>query len=513
MIELSVAPAAQPAPAAPAHDIRAMLRWRGWDEALEESRATGLPILCLAGNRWGNAAQRLALFLENDGELLRLATEAFVPVLTDPVARPDLTDLILNAALSLPGTAGPPLLAVLTSEGLPLVANADVHFEGSADRPSLLAVLKAASTHYREDPERCNEAARALALVPALVGDSLYLPAYSLWRQLDAGDTSTVVQTLQSLLRAGIHDQLGGGFHVAGRTEGWGVPHFEKSGAQNAAMAAVLARAASESAAGESTAGDSGFAANALAAARAAADFALQCLAAGSSGLASLTEYYTWASGEISEAVPADELQMVGLHFRISASNSRHVLNQVLAPDDAAARASGQSREAALQALESGKARLLAARSRRTPPAPRGEASLRETLVTLRWLLLAAPCLPEIHVGPLLEKLEDQLGDFLPQLPESSKRPHWLHDHAAAAMACLAAAGTTADQIWRDRAAELLELARSRFKLKGVWLAETGGRPCVGRADHELPAVLEDLQFLETTLPQFATSARAEASL
>src|SRR5690625_7753377 len=99
---------------------------------------------------------------------------------------------------------------------------------------------------------------------------------------------------LYGLLGAGTTDQLDLTFHRAPRMPGWGVPHFEKTALQDAAMANVL-RASDQPAAGDH--------------ARAAAEFARRCAHNGSSRLASDTPFYPWAPREALDALPPHELQ------------------------------------------------------------------------------------------------------------------------------------------------------------------------------------------------------------
>src|SRR5690554_7766423 len=102
MMELTVLPDVGTAgDLAPEHDVRSALDWRDYEVGIAEARRHGKPLLCLAESHLGNAAQRLALFLEQDGQLAELAGEAFVPVLVGHGDRPDLVDRILLVAHSL----------------------------------------------------------------------------------------------------------------------------------------------------------------------------------------------------------------------------------------------------------------------------------------------------------------------------------------------------------------------------------------------------------------------------
>jgi hypothetical protein len=114
-------PAARRAPDAP------LARLGG---GLAEAAARGVPIVCLAEPPWSNGAQRLALVLDAGRRDARLLERTFVPVLVDPIERPDVAARLRWAATALTGTFGPPLLVVLTPLGAPFLAYCSLWPEG-----------------------------------------------------------------------------------------------------------------------------------------------------------------------------------------------------------------------------------------------------------------------------------------------------------------------------------------------------------------------------------------------
>lgn len=466
MIELTVMPEARAVDSCLSHDIRRVLPWRSWAEGLAESRELGKPVLCLAESPWSNSAQRLALFLAEDEQLSDAAASDFVPVLLDPADRPEVADRILVAASRLESIISPPLLAVLTEEGLPLVTYCNLAFEGDDNRPSLLGLLHASSAHYIEQPRECIVEARGLQQMPEAAAGArdLFLPAWSLLRQADSG-------LVRQLLDAGITDQLDGTFHRAARMSGWGVPHFEKTAVQNAAMANALLDVEPE---------------QALHCAR----FALHCLRARSAGLASDTPYYTWASSEVLESLPARELQLVGLHYRITASSSRHVLNQVRSVEEAVSLAAGSTEEEARQALEQGKLRLQAVRQQRRPPVQLPEASRTEQLLTVEQLLRFSWRRP----GSVSN---DELINLLNHNLESSAPGESLHEHAAALLTVQTAVGREPHRWLRALEPDLRERLL-RFRLERDWYYDRSHTAPVPAAipEHTLPSVGGLLQQL-----------------
>ena len=131
---------------APPPDVRRTLPWRDWQAGLDEAGERGVPVVCLAEAPWSNGAQRLALVLDQDDATRRLVEDAFVPVLVDPIHRPDIAGRLRWAATALTGTAGPPLLVVLTPGGAPFLAYCSLWPEGRAPYPSLRSLLRSIAT-------------------------------------------------------------------------------------------------------------------------------------------------------------------------------------------------------------------------------------------------------------------------------------------------------------------------------------------------------------------------------
>ncbi len=484
------------APAAPEHDVRGTLAWRGYTEGVAEARRRGVPILCLAEEPWSNGAQRLALFLVKDTALRELAESAFVPVLANPHERPDVVDRILNVAHAHVRHPGPPHLAVCTAEGLPFLTYCDLRFEGSAEHPTLLGTLLAASRYHEEQPEACRAEARRLAMPASGAqaerggdeGPGRHLPAFELWRALQAGvPEEAVADRAAALVRSGVYDQLGGGFHRAFRDEAGGVPHFEKPALLNAAMAAVLAACA---------AGTRGELQDA---AEACARFALRCLEADSAGLGSDTGYYTWLASEVLGALPPDELQVVGMHYRIAPAKTRYVLHPVVPASEVAAAATGQEPAAALRALQRGRERLLGVRQQRRPPAPLSPPSRAAKLHTLRWLLEASAWLPELPQEQLLRELREELDEAALSghgltSPDGEFR---LRDQVAAAQAAGAAGTVTGLPDWSEKQRRLVGATFAHYRTGAGWLERLGSpEACLGAVDHDLPGTLLELSSL-----------------
>jgi hypothetical protein len=151
---------AAPPPRPP--DVRRALPWREFEVGLDEAALHGRPILCLAEPHWSSAAQRLALVLGREDDTRALAERAFVPVLVDPIERPDVAARLRWASTALTGGAGPPLLALLTHRGAPFLTYGSLWPEGRPPYPSLRALLTSVAALYRERPDAVAAEAHAL---------------------------------------------------------------------------------------------------------------------------------------------------------------------------------------------------------------------------------------------------------------------------------------------------------------------------------------------------------------
>ena len=456
--------------------MREALAWRGVGPGLAEARERGVPVLCLAESAWSTGAQRLALVLGREPDTRDLAERAFVPVLVDPLERPDVAARLRWAAATLTGTAGPPLLALLTSSGRPFLAYCNLWPEGRDPYPSLGSLLRAVSVTADDGGEAIERAADDLERRPLAprdnaeptvagsvvsvlrsAGDERFgglheLPKHPrpalLWRAfVESGDPRArehLLRTLDAMQAGGVLDQLDDSFHRCARDERWVVPHFEKLAPLNAGLAAVYARAASvfERPDYLRTAGG-------------AAAFALDALERGALVIAADADHYTWTPKQVYELLEPTLVQAVGLHFNVTRDDSPHVLFRAL--DVAAMRDYADEAPSVLaERLERGKAILRTARS--TRPAPDGVPVRAPAwhAETLRWLFETAPYGIGIDRSVLDRHLDAVLaGPFDAQRGFARDGRYWLEDQAAIANACLAASSARPEML--TRASALIE--------------------------------------------------------
>ncbi len=261
--------------------------WYPWgDEAFEKARREDKPIFLSVGYsacHWCHVMEHESF--ENEATAA-LMNEHFVSVKVDREERPDIDSIYMDAVQALTGRGGWPMSVFLTPDGVPFYGG--TYFPGAARHglPGFLDVLGGVADLWASDRSRLLQAAaelsvvltrRAEADVDAPLGylDSQTLetamrglhrsfdrmnggwgeapkfpqPAvleFVLRRHHATGDErllEMVTLTLDAMLRGGVYDQLGGGFHRYSTDERWLVPHFEKMLYDNAQLAALYLHA------------------------------------------------------------------------------------------------------------------------------------------------------------------------------------------------------------------------------------------------------------------------------
>ena len=504
-------------------DVTTALAWRDWPAGLDEAALRRLPMLVLAEPAWTNSAQRLGLILARDDGVRQTLTERIVPVRIDPFARPDLAARLRRAAIALTGTSGPPLLMILTHEGLPFLSAGNMWPEGSPSYPSLASMAQATADAYANDTGAFLQEARDLEERATRPVAPRYRSARELWQALatDVDDTHGGLQespkhphpnllwlllelgetdgapdardhvrtTLNRMIRGGINDQIGEGFYRCARDERWIVPHFEQPLPLNARLAALYAKAAR-------VYDDENF----LAVATDLIAFCEAGLGDGVDAVGADSFYATWTSRELLASLDSELVQAVSLHFNLTPDGSRQVLYQARDPE-AMARTSGESATTLARRLVDGRRQLRAARQQRPFPALVRLPGPSWRAQTLRWLFSVAEHGGNVATDTLVHHLDRlTVGQFqdgvgYPRPAASEKGPAaWLEDQAAILAAMLAAARTTGADRWREPARQLADLLLAEYRADGWWLDQprVTGAPQRSRAvtDEPLPSAI-----------------------
>jgi uncharacterized protein len=267
--------------------------WHAWGpEALELARRLDRPILLSSGYSTCHWCHVMAHESFDDPAVARRMNDAFVCIKLDREERPDIDKLYITAVSALTGSAGWPLNVFLTPDLKPFFGGTyfpPVPRFGSVAWPDLVdhiarlwrdpdqrrricqsaeSITAAIAEHlnWREAPavpagmDPVADARRALARrydrqhggfgpAPKFPSPALltFLIAEAETRGASAGTDPNgldmALETLRRMVRGGIYDQVGGGFHRYSVDDRWHVPHFEKMLYDNAQLAGVLLEA------------------------------------------------------------------------------------------------------------------------------------------------------------------------------------------------------------------------------------------------------------------------------
>ena len=273
--------------------------WFPWGpEAFEKARDENKPIFLSIGYSscyWCHVMERLVF--ENE-DIAKAMNEKFVCIKVDREERPDIDDIYMTALLVYLQATGSeqgggwPLSMFLTPEGKPIAGGTYFPPEPKPGLPSFPNVLKQVDQIWTSNEDGVRQSADTMAAnVRRVMQPPLILKKTELKRELvtqtvtaieetfdqkhggvdfsaNAPDSpkfpvpvklsvlqyaaarddneqagQIVQQTLEAIVRGGIHDHLGGGFHRYSTDRQWHVPHFEKMLYDQAQLADVLLEA------------------------------------------------------------------------------------------------------------------------------------------------------------------------------------------------------------------------------------------------------------------------------
>ena len=201
---------------------------------------------------------------------LPLVNGNFVAIKVDREERPDVDAVYMKATQALTGQGGWPMTVFLTPDARPFFAGTYYPPEPRGGMPSFGQLVTALAEAWRNRRDEVLTSADSivahvapefgvlpspdrldLAAVMARVNadfDPVYggfgrapkFPAPGLIDALLVNDQPASLdiaqRSLEAMLRGGIHDQVGGGFHRYSVDAGWVVPHFEKMLYDNALL-------------------------------------------------------------------------------------------------------------------------------------------------------------------------------------------------------------------------------------------------------------------------------------
>ena len=503
--------------------------WLPWGPvALERARTLDRPLLVSIGYaacHWCHVMERESF---EDPQTAALMNEHFVAVKVDREERPDVDGVYMEAVQAITGQGGWPLNVFLTPDQQPFFGGTYWPPVRRHGMPSFREVLEAVAGLWRDRREEAVGAAAALAarlgggaaLEPAagrLDADLLARALASLEQSFDrrnggfggapkfpphcalellatVGERDMRDATLRAMALGGINDQVGGGFSRYAVDGTWTVPHFEKMLYDNALLARAYLHAWQDS-------GEALFERTT----RETLDFCLRELAAPDGGFCSSLDadsegvegrFYVWTAAALREEL--GELAPGAIEYFGASEHGNFEGSNVL-----------EARGRQPAAREEIRARLLAARARRTRPPLDDKriaawnalmiAALADAGALLgeaRYLDAAVATARFVH-----ERMRDGTGRLLRTFNRGAARiPAYLEDHAFLLEALLSLYGATFDERWFTWARSLGDELLDRFAD-----GERGGF-FVGAADGERLIVRrKDLE--DTPIPSGSSSA------
>ena len=273
-----------PTPNRLAHETSPYLRqhmhnpvsWYPWgEEAFAAAKDRGVPILLSVGYSTCHWCHVMAHESFEDPQTAEYMNAQFVNIKLDREERPDIDGLYMSAVQAMTGAGGWPMTVFLTHDLRPFYAGTYFPPRDMQGMPSFTRVLTSVASAWNNEREKLENNAAALtehireASTPAAAPDEwpaelLPRALESLARLYDARNggfgsapkfpsptTLAFLLTqpagremarasLRAMLRGGIHDQLGGGFHRYSVDAAWRVPHFEKMLYDNAQLIPAL---------------------------------------------------------------------------------------------------------------------------------------------------------------------------------------------------------------------------------------------------------------------------------
>jgi hypothetical protein len=376
---------------------------------MRTARETDRPLLLSVGYSACHWCHVMAHECFEDPGIAAVMNELFVNVKVDREERPDVDAVYMEAVQAMTGQGGWPMTVFLTPVGVPFFGGTYFPPVPRGGMPGFPDVLRAAADAYRqgrEDVERIGgEIRRALAPPPLPAGEEPSAEVVTravarLVEQIDArhggfggapkfphpaalemllrrgfagsdGAAAAAARTtLDRMLRGGIFDQLGGGFHRYSVDAAWAVPHFEKMLYDNAQLAVVYLHA-------HQLTGDPAY----RRAVELTLDYLVREMRLPDGGFASSQDadsegvegrYFVWTPEQVREAVAGPEeaalaCRVFGVPEQGNFEAGGSVLSLAVTPDQLA-RELGTDPDDAAQRVDDLRRRLLGSRSQRVAP-------------------------------------------------------------------------------------------------------------------------------------------------
>ncbi|MEM7198744.1 MAG: thioredoxin domain-containing protein [Planctomycetota bacterium] len=491
--------------------------WYPWgEEALARAKEEDKPIFLSIGYsacHWCHVMERESF---ESPEIAALLNEKFVNIKVDREERPDLDDIYMTAVVAMTGRGGWPMSVFMTPELVPFFGGTYFPPEDGRGMPGFKRVIDHIDRLWTEDRDRVDQATRDMQRVlaeqlqpepqpgepkhehadrAAAMSLQRYDPEHGGFGQLprfapkfphaselslllrhwartdDAQSLEIVNSTLQHMLRGGIYDQLGGGFHRYSTDREWLVPHFEKMLYDNAQLVRTLLEA-------HLATGEQDYARIA----RETLDYLLREMQDEAGGFYSTQDadsegvegkFFVWDKAEI-DAVAGDDAAAASLRWGVSEAGNweGHNVLHVARSVESVAGELGQSVAEVEAALERARVALLARRETRIKPGT-------DDKVLAAWNGLAIAAFAVGHQvldEPRYLDAARRAADFvLTQLRRDgrllrtwrqgeARLDAYLEDYAFVAEALLVLFESDGDPRWLKEAKGMLDIMREHFR-------------------------------------------------
>ncbi|MCQ9208585.1 MAG: thioredoxin domain-containing protein [Omnitrophica bacterium] len=245
--------------------------WYPWGkEAFAKAKKENKPIFLSIGYstcHWCHVMERESF---SDPEMADIMNQYFVAIKVDREERPDIDNIYMNAVVEMTGSGGWPLTVFVTPDKKPFFGGTYFPPENRWGRPGLKSVLLSIAEGWanrRDEILRSSESLTRIIQQQTLLssqetfslneeifqkaytqfserfdahfggfgsapkfprGDSLSL-LLRYWKRTDQPQALRMVEkTLSSMVKGGMYDHIGGGFHRYSTDGQWRLPHFEK---------------------------------------------------------------------------------------------------------------------------------------------------------------------------------------------------------------------------------------------------------------------------------------------
>ncbi len=252
------------------------VEWYAWgEEAFAAAREGDRPILLSVGYSTCHWCHVMAHESFEDEATAAYMNAHFVNVKLDREERPDIDGLYMSAVQAMTGSGGWPMTVFLTPDLRPFYAGTYFPPRDMQGMPSFMRVMQSVAKAWTGERDKLESNAEALTahireasaapaqpegwpadLLPRALDNlsQLHDPVNGGFGRAPKFPSPTTLQflltqpdgqdmalhSLKAMLRGGIYDQLGGGFHRYSVDGAWRVPHFEKMLYDNAQLVRVL---------------------------------------------------------------------------------------------------------------------------------------------------------------------------------------------------------------------------------------------------------------------------------